>query len=140
MAIALDGTNGITTPLVEGGSIATQAEAEAGTNNTKLMTPLRTEQALLTSRYIASCGSTGGFNSNSGFISNTKVSEGVYRLVHPDTGANMQYVSASARGVSVPRAIRIDIESSTQILLTITRIDTAVVVDTSFFVEVQPIL
>lgn len=27
-------------------SIATQAEAEAGTDNTKMMTPLRTEQAI----------------------------------------------------------------------------------------------
>lgn len=44
MTIVLDGTLGITTPAILGDSIATQAEAEAGTNNTRVMTPLRVEQ------------------------------------------------------------------------------------------------
>lgn len=42
MSIVLDGTNGITVP--QG---ATQAQAEAGTSNIVLMTPLRTEQYLV---------------------------------------------------------------------------------------------
>ena len=41
MAVTIDGTNGITVP--QG---ATQAEAEAGTSNTVLMTPLRVFQAM----------------------------------------------------------------------------------------------
>ena len=46
MPITLDGTAGITTPAISGDAIATQAEAEAGTNNTKLMTPLRFRNGL----------------------------------------------------------------------------------------------
>jgi len=51
MPITLNGTTGITD--VDGGTVlsttdlATQAEAEAGTNNTKLMTPLRTKQGIV---------------------------------------------------------------------------------------------
>lgn len=51
MPIILDGTNGITD--VDGGTVlstadvATQAQAEAGTDNTTLMTPLRVEQHML---------------------------------------------------------------------------------------------
>lgn len=51
MAVVIDGTAGIID--VDGGStlstadIATQAEAQAGTNNTKVMTPLRTDEAIL---------------------------------------------------------------------------------------------
>jgi hypothetical protein len=50
MPITLDGTAGITTPAISGDAIATQAEAEAGTNNTKLMTPLRAAQSV--SRFV----------------------------------------------------------------------------------------
>jgi hypothetical protein len=41
MTITLDGTLGITSPGLLGDVLATQAEAQAGTNNTKVMTPLR---------------------------------------------------------------------------------------------------
>jgi hypothetical protein len=41
MSVVIDGTDGITVP--QG---ASQAEAEAGTSNTVLMTPLRTSQAI----------------------------------------------------------------------------------------------
>lgn len=50
MAIVLNGSTGITD--ADGGTVlstadlASQAEAEAGTDNTKLMTPLRVEQAV----------------------------------------------------------------------------------------------
>jgi hypothetical protein len=50
MSITLDGTAGITAPAISGDAIATQAEAEAGTNNTKLMTPLRAAQSV--SRFV----------------------------------------------------------------------------------------
>jgi hypothetical protein len=46
MPIVLDGTTGVTTPLVAGDALATQAEAQAKTNNTKLMTPLRVKEAI----------------------------------------------------------------------------------------------
>jgi hypothetical protein len=46
MSITLDGTAGITAPAISGDAIATQAEAEAGTDNTKLMTPQRVRNAL----------------------------------------------------------------------------------------------
>lgn len=51
MPVTIDGTTGITD--ADGGTVlstadfASQAEAEAGTNNTKLMTPLRTDQTIL---------------------------------------------------------------------------------------------
>lgn len=51
MPIVLNGTSGITD--ADGGTvlstadIATQAEAEAGTDNTKVMTPLRADQAIV---------------------------------------------------------------------------------------------
>jgi hypothetical protein len=51
MPITLNGTTGITD--ADGGTVlstadfASQAEAEAGTDNTKLMTPLRTDQTIL---------------------------------------------------------------------------------------------
>ena len=50
MPITLDGTAGITTPAISGDAIATQAEAETGTDNTKLMTPLRAAQSV--SRFV----------------------------------------------------------------------------------------
>jgi hypothetical protein len=143
MAITLDGSTGITTPLVEGGAIATQAEAEAGTNNTKLMTPLRVEQNfnqnLASSRYIANVGTAGGFNSNSGFVSATRLSEGRYRLIHPNTGGPMQYVSTTVRQASSPRWCLITIESDTSILFEWTLISSGAAQDTSFWVEVQPV-
>jgi hypothetical protein len=45
MPITLDGTAGITTPAVSGDAIATQAVAEAGTDNSGLMTSLRVRQS-----------------------------------------------------------------------------------------------
>ena len=45
MSIVLDGTNGITTPAVSGDALASQAEAQVGTDNTRLMTPLRVSDA-----------------------------------------------------------------------------------------------
>jgi hypothetical protein len=54
MAITLDGATGITTPSLDadilvGAALASQAEAETGTNNTKVMTPLRVAQAIVAS-------------------------------------------------------------------------------------------
>ena len=54
MSVVIDGTTGITVP--EG---ASQAQAEAGTDNTVLMTPLRTAQAIgalsvFTAEYVSS--------------------------------------------------------------------------------------
>ena len=54
MAITLDGATGITTPSLDadilvGAALASQAEAEAGTDNTKVMTPLRVAQAIVAS-------------------------------------------------------------------------------------------
>ena len=46
MSVVIDGTTGVDTPAVTGDALATQAEAQAGTNNTKLMTPLRTAEAI----------------------------------------------------------------------------------------------
>lgn len=53
MSVVIDGTTGITVP-----SGASQAQAEAGTDNTVLMTPLRTAQAIdalsvFTSEYVS---------------------------------------------------------------------------------------
>lgn len=49
MSVVIDGTTGITVP--EG---ASQAQAEAGTDNTVLMTPLRTAQSLAAKTYVKS--------------------------------------------------------------------------------------
>lgn len=139
MAITLDGTTGITTPLVAGDALATQAEAEAGTDNTKLMTPLRVEQSLVSSRYIAQVATNGVFNSNSGFSTITKVATGSYRLTHPSTGANLQYVSVYPRSATAARHCRITIESATSILFEWELVSSSAATDTAFSVEVQPI-
>ena len=129
--------------VLSNADLATQAEAEAGTDNTKLMTPLRVEQNfsqnLASSRYIANVGTEGGFNSNSGFVSATRLSEGRYRLIHPDTGGSMQYVSTTVRQAQSPRHCQITIESSTSILFEWILVSSSAAQDTTFWVEVQPI-
>lgn len=56
LAAIIGGTNDITVPDINAAAFATQTEAEVGVSNDKLMTPLRTEQAVSAQRPFASQG------------------------------------------------------------------------------------
>lgn len=81
MPITLDGTAGITTPAISGDAIATQAEAEAGTDNTKLMTPLRVEQSLVAT--VATQAEAEAGTDNTKLMSPLRAAQSVSRFV-PD--------------------------------------------------------
>jgi len=89
MPITLDGTSGVTTPAVLGDALATQAQAEAGTDNTKLMTPQRVRNALgatgtapvFSARAFGTVSSAGALQAGSANVaSSASISTGVYQV------------------------------------------------------------
>lgn len=105
----IDETAGTFTPSGER-ALATQAQAEAGTDNATLMTPLRTEQAMLAQFNIAGAAptyvcrawvcfsSTGGIYGSANVSSVTRLSTGQYRVNFTTAMSSTGYAAMMTSG------------------------------------------
>ena len=101
--------NGVTPAL------ATQAEAEAGTNNTKLMTPLRVDQAIAAQVGSATAGLGVGAIGSYAFCGRSTVSS--TPIVQGDilAGSTLRYAAVAASTVTGSALYSVNPASSTEL-------------------------
>ena len=98
-------------PTIE---FASQAEAEAGTNNTKLMTPLRTKQASAVKAWVNFNGLTMTINGSLNVSSLTDLGAGYYRINFTTNMSSTNYATViSVAGIDVNRTGSIKSGSNT---------------------------
>jgi hypothetical protein len=92
-------SDGVKVYLADDIDIATQAQAEAGTNNTALMTPLRVEQAI-TSDIATQAQATDLTPANTGLMTPYRTQQSIY--ANAATLAQVQTASPGSTGVMTP--------------------------------------
>jgi len=104
MPITLNGTTGITD--VDGGTvlstadIATQAQAEAGTDNTKVMTPLRVDQAVAAQVGGVIAGLAAGAIGSYAFMGSAALSTTPIVAGDLIAGSSLRYAAAAASAIA----------------------------------------
>lgn len=137
MPVTINGSTGITD--ADGGVVlstadfASQAEAEAGTDNTKLMTPLRADQAILAQlnvtgsaptfacrAWVNFSGSNGAISASGNVTSVTKNSTGTYTInfttAMPD--ANYAALGSAAIGGANYASVKVTAFNTTYVQVT----------------------
>ena len=110
LAALVGGTNEITVPDIDPTAFASQAEAEGGISNDKIMTPLRSAQAVDASRPFASQGQAQAGTNNATVMTPLRTKQQIdavrtantatAELTYGSVGAN----ASSVQSVSVPGA------------------------------------
>jgi hypothetical protein len=104
MPITLNGTTGITDAdggtVLSSADLASQAEAEAGADNTKVMTPLRAAQAITARVGAATAGLALGAVGTYAFLAHAALTTGPINAGSTVAGSSLRYAGFTAAAIA----------------------------------------